>query len=892
MRRRRGPVACLAVSVGALLLAASAAAQQVERLERVEITGSAIKRIDAESAVPITVLQVDELRKQGITSVEQLLQRLAFSQSTLSTSQSIGVGTGGASHADLRGLGENKTLVLLNGRRLANHPVEGWAPDLNQIPFAAIERVEVLRDGASALYGTDAIGGVINFITRRGDFGTRLALDATLPERSGGKGRGLSASFGAGDLQADRYNFVAGLDYQKSERINSQQRAFGSRGFRPERGVDATSPTTTPANYSQTQGGTTFSANPSFPGCAPLGRGGSLNTGSGDGLCRYDPTPFIDLVPEVERSSLFGKASFKLAGDTVASVEYFLARSEVRTLISPGTIGGLTMDASSPFFPGNGSTPAPTSFTIDPSLPIGLNWRTAAAGGRKQTNDNRGQRLVFELDGLAAGWDWRLGAGYSESKLTDPLSGGYTQDEAIAAGVAEGILNPFGEQTAEGAAYLAAAGLSGKLRTARGKVGTVDARVARELRDWLGAGRPAALALGAEYRKESYEDDINAPVVSQSFGTGFDPEADVAGKRHVSAFYAELSVPLHRTLEGTVAVRHDRYSDFGTTTNPKLGLRFQPVPQFLARASYSSGFRAPSLYELYGPRFLTFTLDAYDDPLLCPNGVPNPGVDPAVACGQQFLVELGGTRDLEPEKARNLTFGLVYEPNRNFDAGLDFWFIRLRNSIGDFPEAAIFADPARYADRFRRDAGGTLDPFAEDPGFIVAATDNLGEIRTSGIDVSSNYRRPIADAGRLVLGFNGSYLTRYDYQNEPGGAFTDNLGRYADVRPVFRWKHALSAAFEADAWSVGVANRYQSGYEDENFVEPQFSNRVGSYSLWDLFGSWSPAEELTLAAAIRNLFDTDPPYSNQGATFQSGYDPRFSDPTGRALYLRLALQFE
>jgi iron complex outermembrane receptor protein len=880
-------------ALGMGLAPARAGAQQIEQLERVEITGSAIKRIDAESAVPVTTLRMDDLRREGITSVEQVLQRLSVNQSSLTTSQVIGVGTGGASFADLRGIGENKTLVLLNGRRLANNAVDSSAPDLNMIPFAAIERIEVLRDGASALYGTDAIGGVINFITRSGESGLELTLDATLPEHSGGKGRGLGAGFGAGELQRDGYSFVGSVEYRKTDRINSQQRGFADTGFRPGRGFDRTSSITTPANYSQSQPGGDFSANPSFPGCAPVGEGGSIDTGSGQPLCRYDPTPFVDLVPEVERASLFGKAAFRLPASTVASVEYFLTRNVVRTVVSPGTAGGLTMDSSSPFFPGNGITPAPSEFTIDPSLPIDLNWRTAAAGGRAQSNDNRSQRLVFELEGSAAGWDWRTGASYNESRLSDPLAGGWTRDAAIAQGVADGILNPFGDQTAEGAAYLAAAELRGDLRRARGRVAAVDARAGRELGDWLGSGKQAAMALGAEYRKESFVDDINAPVVSQSFGTGFDPEADARGKRNVAALYGELSVPVHSTLEATVAVRHDRYSDFGSTTNPRIALRFQPTPAFLTRATYSTGFRAPSLYELYSPRFLSFSLGTYDDPLLCPGGVPAPGADPAVACGQQFLAQLGGNPDLEPEKARNFTLGFVYEPSRNFQAGLDFWFIRLRNSIGEFPEAAIFADPARYAGRIRRGADGTLDPFAEDPGFFIAAQDNLGEIRTSGIDLSLSWRRPLPGLGAFVLGFNASYITRYDYQNEPGGEFTNNVGRYGDVRPVLRWKHAASAVFEATGgWSVGLANRHQSGYDDENFVEPEYTHRVGAYSVWDVFAGWSPTARLTLGAGIRNLLDTDPPFSNQGSTFQSGYDPRFTDPTGRALFLRLGLRFD
>ncbi|MDQ2990867.1 MAG: TonB-dependent receptor plug domain-containing protein, partial [Pseudomonadota bacterium] len=150
-----------------LSAAAMAQTDNAAPIQRVEITGSAIKRIDAETAVPVTIIKMDDLKKQGVTTIEQVMANLTVSQSSLGTSQVVGSGTGGASYADLRGIGANKTLVLLNGRRLANNAFDSSAPDLNMIPFAALERVEVLRDGASSLYGSDAVGGVINFITRK-----------------------------------------------------------------------------------------------------------------------------------------------------------------------------------------------------------------------------------------------------------------------------------------------------------------------------------------------------------------------------------------------------------------------------------------------------------------------------------------------------------------------------------------------------------------------------------------------------------------------------------------------------------------------------------------------------------------------------------------------------
>lgn len=271
----RTPVAAaLLLACTALGLPIAARGQATEP-QRVEVTGSAIKRIDAETAVPVTVYRIEDLKQQGVGSVEQVIQNLPFSTSLTSTAQGVGSGSGGASFADLRGIGGNKTLVLLNGRRIANNALEGSIPDLTMIPFAALDRVEVLRDGASALYGTDAIGGVINFITRRNYEAGEISLNAELPERSGGRRYGAHGAIGFGDLAGSGFNLLGVFDVQRQERIGSQQRGFGSRGFIPERGFDGTSGTTFPANYAQTQtvGGvnTTFNANPSFPGCAPIG---------------------------------------------------------------------------------------------------------------------------------------------------------------------------------------------------------------------------------------------------------------------------------------------------------------------------------------------------------------------------------------------------------------------------------------------------------------------------------------------------------------------------------------------------------------------------------------------------------------------------------------------
>lgn len=863
-----------------------------QQLQRVEITGSAIKQTDAETVVPVTVIKADDLRKQGITSVQQALAQVSASTTTQSSSQSVGSNTGGASFANLRGIGANKTLVLLNGRRLANNALDGASPDLNMIPFAALERIEVLRDGASALYGTDAIGGVINFITNKSYNQGQITIDYSVPQHSGGRSGGANASIGMGDLDVDGFNLWGVLDYHKTDPIGSLERGFSNRGYIPERGVDRTSGTTFPANYSQ--GGR--SANPTFPGCQPSV--GSLNTGNSRTNCRFDFNPYSYLTPATEVTSLLGRASFKLDANHTVVGEYLISQNNNSTQIGPVPQTGNTINPGTRYFPGNGITPGPTNFAIDPTLPVGVNWRSVDAGGRTEKDINTSQRFVLSLDGNDFGWDYNTGVTYNESRVQENLTGGYNVDSLITAGLANGTINPFGPQDAAGTAYLQQSQLRGEVRNSVGKVWSVDARASREIGDWFHAGTPAAIAIGGEFRHERYQDIINPAVSDEASSTGLDSAGSVSGRsRNVEGIYTELNVPFLKSLTGTVAVRYDKYSDAGNTTNPKVGLRFQPIQEFVARASYSTGFRAPSLYELYSPNALTYTANSYNDPVQCPGGTPIAGANPGIACNQQFLAQTGGNKNLKPEKAKNLTVGFVLEPAKDLTLGLDFWWIRIRDQISGFPESAIFQNPAQFQNRFHRAPDGSLTVDGADPGYVVTTNDNLGKLATNGVDVSTNYRLKLGAGNNVTVGFLGTYVQGYKFQREIDGPYFQKVSTFIDSGsgqqgPAFRWKHSLTVAYNATTWSAGVTNRFQSGYVDQNAVDPQFANHVSSYTLFDAFGSYLVTKDVNVTFGIRNLLDRDPSFSNQVTTFQVGYDPRFSDPVGRAYYLKATYAFK
>ena len=887
IKRKHIAVAVInAIAVMAVSGAAYAQSTEPQKVERVEITGSNIKRsISDESALPITILNAKELREAGVTSAEGVIQRIASSQSSTGSSQVIGSGTQGRSNANLRGLGANKTLVLLNGRRIAAFAFDSSTIDLNAIPFAAIERIEVLRDGASAIYGTDAIGGVINFITRSDYQGGSVSAEYTSPQHKGGVDKRATISGGFGDLNKDNYNLFAVLDWRQAGKISAIDRAFAATGVIPEKGVFLTSGTSFPANF--TQGG--LAGNPSrAAGCALPASLPLRST-----TCRYDYTSAIDLQPDVEQKTFMTRGSINLGAGHKASLEYYRAETETISRVAPDPVTGLVMTPSSPFFPR-------TYAGIDPTRNITVSWRMVPAGQRESTSNTLGQRAVADLSGVVAGWDYRGGLFWSESSGDDAVTNGYVNKSRIQAGIASGVLNPFGAPTQAGADFIDAAKAKGISQAAKGNTKGVDLRASREL--FALAGGAAAVSFGGEFRKETYRNDTVDAIVLNVPSLGRDAY-HVSGDRNVAALSAEMILPLSKALEVQLAARYDRYSDFGSTFNPKIGFLFKPVANVFARGSYNTGFRAPALDEIYGPQSVSFTADAYNDPLLCPNGKVAAGGVETRDCGQQAQLKSGGNRALKPEKSTTFTLGVGFEPAKGVVLTADYWNITLKNQISNFPEQAIFSDPARYASRYFRcnqltaAVQATLDrcqnEFANSNaiGYVLALLDNLGGVKTDGVDISAAYAFPMGTTGNFNVSLNSTWVHNYEYQRTTTDPFVPNVGRYVDSSPVFRWQHVLGLGWNRGALAAQLNIRHKTGYTDQNQVEAGFENQVKAYTLVDISGTWSGMKNLAVTLGVKNLFDTKPPFSNQGTVFQKGYDPRYADAVGRAYMVRAAYNF-
>ncbi len=833
-------------------------------IQRVEVTGSSIKRMATETALPITSIKAADFEKQGLTTAAEVLSTLSMNQSSEGSSQSVGAGTGGIAVADLRGLGSNKTLVLLNGRRIAAHPYGGSSVDLNIIPVSALDRIEVLRDGASAIYGTDAIGGVINFITKRQIHGGTVSVERTQPQASGaGAESRLNLSGGYGDLDKDGYNIFAVVDFHKQTALAATDRAFSSSG-------NSTSGTSSPGNFYQSSTGIT--ANPYYAsGCVGTG----LVSYAKSGTCRTNTVAYIQDIPKTQQESLLSKGTFKLSQDNIATVEYMHSRSTNTSVIAPSPLTGITMNSSSPYYPGNGITPAVAGMD---SSAITVSWRTTAAGNRVNYDVSTSDRLVLASEGLIAGWDYNVGFTYAVSKATSAFVNGYTNDSLIKAGVLDGILNPFGDQSAAGAAYIEAAQLRGEYLSAKMTTLDLDGKISRSIYK-LPAG-DVGFAVGGELRHEKATYDVNTALASQASSSGYADAQDQAGSRSIAAVYSELSVPLIKDLELSLAARYDHYNDVGGTFNPKIGLRWQARPDLMFRTSYNTGFRAPTLYDLYGPATTTWTSNSYNDPVLCPGGTAVSGANPNVACGQQQYIRSGGNVNLKPEKSKTFSFGTVFEPVKSVTVSLDYFNIKIRDKIGTVDEATIFENYEKYKSYFVYSADGkTLE-------YVNAVLDNLGEVHTSGVDVSLLWKLPRSSYGDFAFNIDGTWVHSYKYQNETGGAYTENVGVYADSGPVFRWKHNATLSWKRGLWGATFSNKYMSGYLDQDG-----ETHVKAYSTYAVSGNYTGYKNTDLTLGIKNLFNTNPPATTQTTTFQQGYDPRYTDPLGRTFYVKASYKF-
>ena len=608
-----------------LVLAGLASHALAQEAQRVEITGSSIKRIQAEGALPVQVIKAADLEKQGISTVEQLVQSISaagngldnlatnqggdFLNSLLLTGKST---NNGASGISLRGFGSGDTLVLLNGRRVATHGSSGKSADLNSIPLSALDRVEILKDGASAIYGTDAIGGVINFILKREYTGLEVSgfVDAT--QNGGGDKVKANLLYGAGALDRDGYNFMVSLGVDSNSRLRGSQRSFHN-GYQPERGLAPDTTGTPYANVAQA-GGTAYGTSRQIPGFPTVTSGynrinllalqGNCNiienqyiyrgdvTGfpRSNAACVYDYGKDWSLMQPVDRTNLVSRASFALSKDNTLSLELLASRVKTAAEYTPNQFTNaargtyprfqrnLTINPDGTFtltnaLDGNGNQIVapyyPTALAtainalvpgaFNTALPVRVRWRCIACGPRQQDNSTDANRLFAGMEGVLGNWDYKWGLSSAQSKSETEYGGGNFYAGRIAAVMQTGLVNPWllpgQSQTAQAQSLIDFASAKGQsLYGGKSTSREADATFSNASLMKLGAGSLGG-AFGVSLRREGFEfNDGTTTALDTVIGAGSPATLDKVS-RNIKAVFAELAVPIVKDLDAQLAVR-------------------------------------------------------------------------------------------------------------------------------------------------------------------------------------------------------------------------------------------------------------------------------------------------------------------------------------------------
>jgi len=867
---------------------------------RIEVTGSNIPRPETESALPVQVLTRDDILRSGATTVPELLRTV--SANVLGFNDQLAIGNlvrPGLASANLRGIGDGSTLVLLNGRRVANYAFDGGAVDLNTIPLSAVERIEILKDGASAIYGADAIAGVVNFILRKDFRGFEATTYGASTEHGGADARQATLSAGYGALPTDRFNAFATMSYRKSDALHAIERPFARTGYIPSEGLLLLSGASFPANIQLRPG---VLGSPSFAtGCAPpaaipIDIAGFL---SKTPFCGYDFTSTIDIVPETERGDMLARATFQLDPDTQLFAEATYARDRFVYRDSPTSIFQGAGASSQPvLYPATGPYfPAAFAAANGISGALNMRYRSAELGPQTSGTDGTALRVAAGADGVVRSWRYSSAITYSANRQTDRFISGYVSQAHFLPAFATGLINPFGPSGPDGNALLAAAQIADDVHDAKASTIAVDAKISDDF--FVLPHGPLSIAVGTEWRRERL-DNAYAPVFTSGDVLGVaGSQQSAAGSRSVGAVFVEGIVALARGVEAQVAARYDHYSDFGGTTNPKVALRWQPIPALLLRASWGTGFRAPTLYDLFTPLTQRAVFGAsLQDPLRCPvTGLP---ADCPGQFGGAFASAAGGNRNLGPERSEQANAGIAWEPGRGLSLTVDYWKIDKRDVIGTLDPAMVFADFDRYAQT--NIVRGPVEPgFPALPGpieTVLLNEQNLGDLRTSGVDVGAHWTTTLPRVGAWAFGLDGSYVARWDEQLD-GIHNTSTLGRKVAAinGPVPRWKHHASLDWERSPFGATIGETFQSEYVDANVDRAGAplsipARRVGAYDVWDVEARYSASFHVTIALGIRNVLDRAPPFSNQPFTRQVGYDPTYADPTGRSYYARLSYAFK
>ncbi|QHS08770.1 TonB-dependent siderophore receptor [Sinimarinibacterium sp. NLF-5-8] len=849
------------------VMAQADSAENAAKLDAIEVTGSRIKRADVEGALPVATITRQQIEATGYTTAADVLRAQTFN-SFGSYQSTSGNSFSSNTQVDLRGLGAERTLVLIDGRRLPPSPVTGAAgSDLNTIPSAAIERIEILQDGASAIYGSDAIGGVINIILRKDINETIVSGSVGRPTRAGGDENTASLISGK---STDKGRLLFGISWSDREHIALKDRAYHS--FFPGDGV----------NYSTIRGAnqvgnslygydseTYFAA----PGCAADRIYNNDVDPSGGQYCVF---PFADVawdITDLRQTSLFVNGDQKINDWAAAFFTASYSRVDSFGRFAPvADLVGLSADAA--------------------ANPLGedaiLFHRFEQLGTRDNSTSNTVLDVHVGLNLDVQGIPVQVGVRQSRYNSND-IGRNYTNRSIASQYLADGTYNPYDlSQNSEA--------VLNKMKLTIGREGFYKYQEAYANANFSFGQLPGGamqLAVGAETRDDTFSDIYDAASVAGIVGGSAGSSA--AGHRSANAGFAEVLLPVLNNLEISAAGRYDDYSDFGSATTGKVSLRYQPIDSLTLRGSYGKGFRAPTLSDMYGA--LSSDAPSVRDFTTCrAAGVADTDcasrqVSTGVAADGTVLGGFQGSNpDLDAEKSKQYSVGFVFAPTSAFDLSLDYYNIRLSNAV----------QFVSYQELVRREADGQGLPAGTSivrrtnadgsPGSILSITTgpaNVGTVKTSGLDLNIGTHFELG-FGQLRSGLQASYVIEYvDSENKPG---QDQVGDPGV--PEYRVMMMNSLRMGAFAFNYNINHIADTSAitQPDGTGKEQQVGHVASFTSHDFQVVWYAPTRTELTLGVRNAFDRGPSLNFIGED-NPYYDSTVYDPFGRVPYLSIKQTF-
>ncbi len=802
---------------------------QGQTVERVEVIGSRIKRIQKEGANPVSNVGKEGMKNSANTSTSDSLRDSSMA-SFGARRETSGSNAAAVTTIGLRGLGATRTLVLLNGRKLPKDPA-AEAVDLNFIPQSAIERIEVLKDGASALYGTDALGGVVNIVTKKGYVGNEAAVKFSTMEKKGGSSYDVSLLSG---FETENSNFMAVLSYNHQDKIFGKDRDLIA---------DAVTFPGSPATYS-TDNGTTYIAQPGCPADV-------LVTDSDGSYCYFKYNDFASLRPQVAQTNLFTDYTYRLGSGLKFYNRNIIVYKDIEWNLAP--------------------TPASYAVSGTTSVPAATNvfYRYTDYGNRDNKDKEFNYSALFGLTGnFSPIWEYDVSAGYSEVYRLSSSESGFFRKSVLQSLVANNQHDPLGAPGARGDVSSA---IWKPYQESKTKLLSADFITTGELMDIENG--PIGVAAGVSVFNEVLDQDADRPTVAQDV-IGSSGSID-SGKRDVQSVFVEMSFPLTEKFEVDIAARADHYSDFGTAINPKLSAKYNVSSNVLIRSSVGTGFKAPSLSEVYGALsdgYITFI-----DRFACAN-------NPNLCSARQWHVVSSGNRDLKEEKAFTANLGAVIQPTNDISFSVDGWYTKVNDIVALDYEAVTEAELkglnlAQYGIQITRLPNGRID-------VLNIKTLNLSSQELSGADLKLDAVLAHNVWGhQLDFANEFSYIFMDKYETFPGLGVRDTLGEWGKPR----WRNTLQLSLKNDVTTYALTMRSIPG---QNVQDRTIDEKISDMNEFDIAAAYKFSRNSEIGGGVKNVLNAIPPYDPADGLGDSNVvNPDLYDINGRKFFISYTQKF-